>query len=155
MSAQFLQPDMASQFYSAIASDSKIKDMSVRVDLVLDRKVIATTKAGGIGNKYVAVTKTRCGPFQWNCGGVAGQVRESIKIDIIARAVEGNENCRELCQQIKGRIKTLLFDAEFLGTGWLFHKIVQDGFPSAPLKSMAYCFLVYEVMVSEGHTKIV
>jgi len=152
MTLEFLQPDMASEFYSAIANDSQIKNMHVKVDLVLDRKVIATTKEGGIGNKYVAVTKSRSGPFEWNCGGVAGQRREYIKIDIIARAVEGNENCRELCQQIKERIKTLLFDAEFLGTGWLFHKIVHDGFPSAPLKSMAYCFLVYEVMVSEGHT---
>ena len=152
MSAQFLQPDMASLFYSAIANDSQIKKMSVKVDLVLDRKVIATTSEGGIGNKYVAVNKSRCGPFQWNCGGVAGQGREYIKIDIIARAVEGNENCRELCQQIKDRIKILLFDAAFLGTGWLFHKLIQDGFPSAPLKSMAYCPLAYEVMVSEGHT---
>jgi len=155
MSSQFLQPDMPTLFYSAIAKDSQIKDMSVKIDLVLDRKVIATTKAGGIGNKYVAVTKTRCGPFQWNCGGIAGQGRETVKIDIITRAVEGHENCRALCQQIKDRIKMLLFDAEFLGTGWLFHKLIQDGFPSAPLKSMAYCTLAYEVMVSSGHTKIV
>ena len=145
----FNQPDVVDLFYQTISSDSQLKATEgLAIEKIVDRKALASTSSPG--NKRIIISKPRCGPFEWNCGGIAGQVREYVKIETVVKTIEGQENAEELCKSLKSRMKKILFNVQYLGTGWLFHKEVQDQFPSAPMKTRAYHVLVYEVMVSEG-----
>lgn len=146
----FVQPDVVELFYQTISGDSELKaTQGLAIEKIVDRKALASTSSPG--NKRIIVSKQRCGPFEWNCGGIAGQVREYVKIETVVKTVEGQENAEELCKSLKKRMKKILFNVQYLGTGWLCHKEVQDQFPSAPMKTRAYHILIYEVLVSQGH----
>ena len=147
----FVQADVVDLFYQTISSDSQLKNTAgLVVEKIVDRKALASTSEPG--NKRIIISKPRCGPFEWNCGGVAGQIREYVKIETVVKTVEGQENAEELCKSLKSRMKEILFSAQWLGTGWLYHKEVQDQFPSAPMKTRAYHILVYEVTCSMGNS---
>jgi len=149
--SQILQADVVDLFYGAISQDATIKNTSgIKIDKLVDRRALASTPSPDQGNKHIIISKQRSGPFEWNCGGLAGQVHEFVKIETIVKTVEGNEDARQVIDTLRVRIKEVLFSAQFLGTGWLMHKIVQDQFPSAPMKTRAYHVLVYDVMVTMG-----
>ena len=141
--------DVVQLFYDKISNDSVIKATAgLKVEKLVDRKALASTSEPG--NKRIILSKPRCGPFQWNCGGIAGQVAEYVKIETVIKTVEGEENAETVAKSLKSRMEAILFDAQFLGTGWLYHREVDDKFPSAPMETRAYHILVYEVWTSVG-----
>lgn len=145
----FVQPDMVDLFYQTISNDSTLKATAgLAIEKIVDRKALASTSSPG--NKRIMISKSRCGPFNWNCGGFSGQGIEYVKIETVVKTVEDQENAEEICTSLKARMKTILFSAQFLGTGWLYHREVQDQFPSIPMKTRAYHILVYEVTCSMG-----
>ena len=147
--SELIQADPVELFYGTLSSDSVLKGIAgLKIEKIVDRKALASTSSPG--NKRVMLSKPRCGPFEWNAGGRAGQVREFVKIETVVKTVEGLESAEEICKAIKNRIKTILFSAEYLGTGWLFHREVGDTFPSVPMATRAYHILTYEVMTSMG-----
>jgi hypothetical protein len=147
-----VHPDVVGMAFGTISNDTVIKSTAgVVVDKVLNRKVLATTPAGGQGNVRIAVSKQRTAKFEWNAGGLAGQQRQFVKIDIAARVVEGQgQTARDLVDGLKRRIEEIMFSAIYFGQGWLGHSLVHDGYPSAPLGMMAYNFLVYEFNTTMG-----
>lgn len=147
-----VHPDVVGMAFGTISNDTVIKGTAgVVVDKVLNRKVLATTPAGGQGNVRIAISKQKTGKFEWNAGGLAGQQRQSVKIDIAARVVEGQgQTARDLVDGLKRRIEEIMFSAIYLGQGWLGHTLVHDGYPSAPLGMIAYNFLVYEFNTTMG-----
>jgi hypothetical protein len=149
MSQEFVHADPIDLFYETLSNDSQLKQIpGLKIEKIVDRKALASTSSPG--NKRVMLSKPRCGPFEWNAGGRAGQVREYVKIETVVKTVQGEENAEEICKTIKKRIKEVLFSAEYLGTGWLFHREVQDTFPSIPMATRAYHILTYEVLTSMG-----
>ena len=144
-----IQADPVELFYQTLANDSVLKAISgLKIEKIVDRKALASTSSPG--NKRVMLSKPRCGPFEWNAGGKGGQVREFVKIETVIKTVEAKDNAEEICKTVKKRIQEVLFSAEYLGTGWLFHREVQDTFPSIPMSTRAYHILTYEVMTSMG-----
>ena len=149
MSTEFVHADPVELFYGTLSNDSVLKGIAgLKIEKIVDRRALATTASPG--NKRVMLSKPRSGPFEWNAGGRAGQVREYVKIETVVKTVEGQENAEEICKTVKKRIKQLLFSAEYLGTGWLYHREVGDTFPSIPMETRAYHILTYEVMTSMG-----
>ena len=144
---------MVDLFNGTISGDSTLKTSypGLQVHPYIDRKVLATTILGGPGNAGVAISKSGGGPFEWNAGGLAGQQRQKIRIDVFAKAQQNAAtSARDVTDGIMRRIQSLLFFAQYLGTGWLFHKEVEAKFPSAPMKTRAYGYFIEEVMVSMG-----
>ena len=149
--SELIQADPVELFYQTLANDSVLKAIAgLKIEKIVDRKALASTSSGGIGNKRVMLSKPRCGPFEWNAGGRAGQVREFVKIETVIKTVEAKDNAEEICKTVKKRIQEVLFSTEYLGTGWLFHREVGDTFPSIPMSTRAYHILTYEVMTSMG-----
>lgn len=147
----FVQPDMVELFYQTILNDSILKATEgLAIEKIVDRKALASTSSPG--NKRIMISKARCGPFSWNCGGFSGQSIEYVKIETVVKTVEDQENAEEICKSLKSRMKQILFSAQWLGTGWLYHREVQDQFPSIPMKTRAYHILVYEVTCSMGNS---
>jgi len=148
-STTLVQADVVDLFYDLIANDSVIKATEgVKVEKIVDRRALASTSEPG--NKRIIISKPRCGPFQPNCGDISGQVAEYVKIETVVKTVEGQENAETVAKSLKSRMKDILFDAQFLGTGWLYHREVDDKFPSAPMETRAYHILVYEVLTTIG-----
>ena len=149
MSQTFVHADPVELFYGTLSNDSVLKEIAgLKIEKIVDRKALASTASPG--NKRVMLSKPRCGPFEWNAGGRAGQVREYVKIETVIKTVEGQESAEEICKTVKKRIQEVLFSAEYLGTGWLFHREVQDTFPSIPMSTRAYHILTYEVYTTMG-----
>lgn len=148
--SQITFPDMLDEFYKVINQDATIQAIKgLKVEKIVDRKALASTETPG--NKRIILSNQRSGNFEWNCGGQAGQQRVYIKIETIVKTLEtANENAQEIMETIRKRIREILFDATFSGTGWLYHKEVDDKYPSAPMKSRAYHIFVYEVLTSQG-----
>jgi len=147
-----VHPDVVGMVFGTISNDSVIKSTKgLIVDKVLNRRVLATTPAGGEGNVRIAISKQRTQKFEWNAGGLAGQQRQYVKIDIVGKVVEGQgQTARDLVDGLKRRIEEIMFSAIYLGQGWLGHSLIHDGYPSAPLTRMAYNFLIYEFNTTMG-----
>jgi hypothetical protein len=149
----FVQPDMVELFYQALSSDSTLKATAgLKIEKIVDRKALASTSDPG--NKRMMISKSRCGPFNWNCGGFSGQSIEYVKIETVVKTIEDKEDAEEICKALKSRAKQVLFSAQWLGTGWLYHREVQDQFPSIPMKTRAYHILVYEITTSFGQSVV-
>jgi hypothetical protein len=151
MTATLLHADVVELFYQKILNDEQLKAIpGISVEKFVDRRALASTSTPG--NKRIIVSKPRCGRFEWNCGSVAGQVPEYVKIETVVKTVEENDDASEISRTIRFRLREIFFDATFYGTGWMYHTEVQDQYPSAPMKSRAYHILVYEVWTTYGRT---
>jgi hypothetical protein len=145
----FVSPNTVDLYHDLISNDPELKAVAgLKVEKIVDRRALASTSEPG--NKRIIISKQRCGPFEWCAGGKMGQQREYIKIETIVKTVEGQEDAQQICDSIRQRMRRILFDAEFLGTGWLQHKEVQDQYPSPPMKTRAYHILIYECLCSIG-----
>lgn len=144
-------------FYNFIAGDTELQDAVKKegliIRMIVDKKVIASTSAGGKGNRIVIVSQPRCGEFSWNCGGAAGQVDRYVKIETIARTSgdqDEDNDALALCKALHQRMSEIIFPERFSGTGILMHTEVQDQYPSAPTNNLAYHVLSYRVLCSVG-----
>jgi hypothetical protein len=153
----YQDPDVVSIFYDFITQDSQLQDAvkndGLIIRMVVDKKVIASTSAGGKGNRVVIITQPRCGDFSWNCGGLAGQVDRYVKIETIIRTIADTDEDNDalaLSKAVHQRISEILFPAKWTGKGILMHTEVQDQYPSAPLNTLAYHVLTYRVLCSIG-----
>ncbi len=146
-----LQFDAVDQFYQALTQDTKLQSVEgLQFLKYVDKVVLSTTPTGGHGNKAIIIRQPRCAKFMWNAGGQAGQDKDYVQMNIICRTVLGKENARDVVNAIRSRIKELLFDQEFLGTGWLMHTKISDSWPSPPTLTSAHNILIYEVWTSVG-----
>jgi hypothetical protein len=153
---------MVDNFYMTIAGDDELKKTfpGLQVRKNMNRRVLASTLAGGPGDAMVVISKQRANPFLWNCGGLAGQQKQSVRIDIVAKAQEAKVadstgpnppvTARDKTEAIKRRIEDLLFTSTYNGTGWLMHGESHDGYPSAPMERMSYNFCTYDCWVTMG-----
>lgn len=145
--------DPVGLFERTISSDEVLqlnyKGLLVAHDMT--RKAMVTTIVNDKYNALVVLSQQRSGKFQWNCGGFAGQQSKTVRMDLIARAVEGaTPNAMDMVIGIKRRIRELLFVQKYMGTGWLWHTEQDDGQPSAGTQKLAYTKLIYEMWVTMG-----
>ena len=157
-----MHPNIVDLFYGTIASDSLLKEnfSGLRIGKNMSRRVMARTVQGGPGNAMVVISKQGANPFEWNSGGRAGQQQQTIRIDVAAKMLEATEaqangpspppTAYDVVEAIKRRLQDLLFSVTYNGTGWINHHEQTDGYPSAPLASMAYDKLIYQVWITSG-----
>src|SRR5271157_1738504 len=127
--------------YNLLGADAHLtKIQGIRVDLVINRKILASTPVGGSGNVQVVVSQRRASKFEWNAGGFAGQQHQTVRVDIIGRALENQvkgqqegPTARDIVDGVKRYIQELMFNKTFFGTGWLTHTETDAGYPSAPV----------------------
>jgi hypothetical protein len=141
--------------YNLLAADPVVgKGAGVTVDLIVERKVVASTAKGGSGNIRVMVSQRRSNRFEWCTGGLVGRQHKTIRIEIVGRSVPeltGAPNARDQVDAIKQYIEQLLFTQVFLGSGWLGHTQTDAGYPSTPLGRIAYNYLQYDFYMSMGY----
>jgi len=147
--------DIVGLFEQTLSSDEVLTKNYPNLLIAHDvsRRAMATTVMDNknVHNCMVVLNEQRAAKFEWNTGGAAGQQRRILVIDIMARAVEtNNQTAVDIVTGIKRRIRELLFGAVYLNTGWLGHTETSAGFPSPPTRKMAYYKLTYEVYVTMG-----
>jgi len=144
-----LQADVVDLVWKAFSDDTTLKTIQgLSITKKAERRVLPSTPAEG--NRLAIVSKT--GEFvietKTGCQGVV--MAERVRIDIMARTVEGKEDAREAVDAIRKRIRELMMTKEFPGTGWLYHKEVGDRWSSPPTSTRAYCILEYDMVTSFG-----
>ena len=153
---------MVNLFYTTIAGDPELQTNfpGLQIRRNMNRRWLATTLAGGPGDCFIVISKSRAGKFEWNAGGLAGQQQHTVRIDIAAKALEATVaestgsnppiTALDKTEAIKRRIEDLLFPVTYNGTGWISHTELDDGYPSAPMERMAYDRLIYICWVTMG-----
>lgn len=141
--------------YDFLVTDSLLnKIQGIRVDLIINRKLLASTPAGGAGNVQIVVSQRRAGRFMWNAGGLAGQQTQTVRVDILVRHLENPANpttARDVADGIRRHIQQLMFNKTWLGVGWLGHTESDSGYPSAPVARIAYAYIQYDFLMSMGN----
>ena len=141
----YSHPDMVDKVYGTLSSDATLKAITgLTIEKTVNRKALAT----GGNCKRVFISKNRSNRVEWNAGGKAGQLREYVKIETVVRMTD--ETALSEINTITNRIRNVLSPSSYLGTNWLQHTLVQDVFPSAPTKTHAYHFFIFETMISVG-----
>ena len=144
-----LQPDVADLVWKALSDDATLKAIQgLSITKKTDRRVLASTSAEG--NRLVIVNKTGEVTLETKTGCQGTVMAERVRIDIIARTVEGKGDAREAADMVRKRIRDLMVTQQFLGTGWLYHREVGDRWPSPPTSTRAYCILEYDMVTSFG-----
>jgi hypothetical protein len=147
--SQILQADVVDLVYKALTEDTTLKAIvGLSMDKKVDRRALASTSAEG--NKRIIINKEGETPIELKTGCQGVIMSERVRIDIIVKTVEGKEDARQDLDIIRKRIRDIMVEKEFLGTGWLYHKEVGDRWPSPPTSTRAYCILAYDMVTSFG-----
>jgi len=146
----FVSTDIIDLVYNLLKEDSELKAIQgLSIQKISDRRALASTT--GQGNQRVMIRKSRCGPASWTSGGAILHEIEYVTIETVCKATAGAEtDARTLANAIRLRIKRLMFEATFYGTGWLWHREIDDQYPSPPLKTHAVHVLAYEMHTTSG-----
>jgi len=146
---QILQADVVDLVYKALSEDSQLKAIQgLAIDKKVDRRALASTSPEG--NKRVIINKEGETPIEQKTGCQGVIISERVRVDIIVKTVEGKGDARQDLDVIRKRIRDIMVEKEFLGTGWLYHKEVGDRWPSPPTSTRAYCILAYDMVTSFG-----
>ena len=144
-----LQADVVDLTWKTLFEDPTLKaTQGLSVKKKTERRVLASTSAEG--NKVIIINKDGEVPVEFKTGCQGVIMAERVRIDIIARTVEGTEDARDVVDTIRKRIREVMSLQEFLGTGWLYHKEVGDRWPSPPTSTRAYNILRYDFVTSFG-----
>jgi len=147
--ATVLQADVVDLVWKALSMDQTLKTtQGLSVEKKTKRRVLASTSAEG--NKVVIINKEGEVPVEFKTGCQGVILAERVRIDVVARTVEGTEDARAVVDAIRKRIREVMSRQEFLGTGWLYHKEIGDQWPSPPTSTRAYNILRYDVVTSFG-----
>jgi hypothetical protein len=147
--ATVLQPDVVDLVWKALSDDTTLKTIQgLSITKKTERRVLASTSAEG--NKVVIINKEGEVPVEFKTGCQGVIMAERVRIDIVAKTVEGTEDARAAVDTIRKKIREVMSLQEFLGTGWLYHKEVGDRWPSPPTSTRAYNILRYDFVTSFG-----
>jgi hypothetical protein len=149
----YLEPDMVELIYQKLIADPTLAadtDLSINKWIQPVSPPTVTDDNTVNANKQIYVHQSRCGVWSWNSGGLAAQHQEYLSITTIVRVPRDTtgDTAYTLCNNLRKKIKEIMYSATFPGTGWLTHKPVLDSFPSVPITSHAHHVLTYEVWTS-------
>jgi len=146
-----LQFDACAKFKEAFEADDTFrKTAGLSFDVLIDKKMLATTAVPPQGNKKVIIFSESEAPSEEKIGTMDYIMASRIRIITIIRTVEGKENAKDVVLTIVKHLEKVLWDKEWLGTGWLSHRKIGGGFAVPPTPTEAYHSLLFEVLSSVG-----
>jgi len=145
MSIEVRQFNPIDEFHEFLSKDNVLKDIKgLTIHKVIEETVMGSTEPSG--NKRVLISQDGSTIAEATIGGTFTLFKQRIQIDTFIKAVKGKDDAKTLAEEIRDRIRVILLEKEWLGSGWISHNEVNDSWPSPPSSTEAVHRFTYEVL---------